>query len=39
MSGLDLAALTGWLEAKLPGQSGLSLEQISGGGVVTLFLR
>lgn len=31
MSGLDLAALTGWLEARLPGQSGLSLEQISGG--------
>jgi len=31
MSGLDIAALTAWLGAKLPGRSGLSLEQISGG--------
>lgn len=31
MSDLDETALTGWLEARLPGESGLSLERIGGG--------
>jgi aminoglycoside phosphotransferase (APT) family kinase protein len=31
MSNLDIAALTGWLVGKIPGQSGLELQQISGG--------
>lgn len=31
MSDLNEAALTGWLEQRFPGESGLSLERISGG--------